>query len=83
MGSISRPVKLQHCLPHMGEMTLIQIILGIGMLLVNGPVISDGWMESENATSKGLAKEEVRVLCEKLEEDEYDQNRTLWKFKVH
>ena len=82
MGSISRPVKLQHCLPHMGEMTLIQIILGIGMLLVNGPVISDGWMESENATSKGLVKEEVRVLCEKLEEDEYDQNRTLWKLKM-
>ena len=66
----------------MGQMTLIKIIMSIGVLLVNGPVIGDGWMGTENPTFKGLVDEEVRELCEKLEEEKYDQNRTLWKLKM-
>ena len=66
----------------MGQMTLIQIMMSTGMLLVNGPAIGEGWMVGENPTFKGPVAGEVRELCEKLEEEKYDQNRTLWKLKM-
>ena len=66
-------------------MTPVQMILSIGVLIVNGSIISDGWnqtTESVNTISKDQVEKELNLLCEKLDEKKYDQNRTLWKLKM-
>ena len=66
-------------------MTPVQMIMSIGVLIVNGSSISDGWnqtTESVNTISKDQVEKELNLLCEKLEEKKYDQNRTLWKLRM-
>ena len=67
-------------------MTPVQMILSIGVLNVNGSIISsDVWSqttENVNTISKDQVEKELNLLCEKLDEKKYDQNRTLWKLKM-
>ena len=71
----------------MGQMTPVQMIMSIGVFIVNGSIISgNGWnnqtTESVITNSKDQVEKELNLLCEKLEEKKYDQNRTLWKLRM-
>ena len=61
----------------MGQMTQIKLFLIIGAIL-DGSTSAEA-IEDVLVSSQGWVHEEKRLLCEELEGEKYDQNRTLWK----
>ena len=69
----------------MGQLApALVIFAAVRILLVNGSIQDSGDEPTENArTSFGREiQEEVRLLCNELEEERYNQNRTLFKLKA-
>ena len=61
----------------MGHTT--HVILAIGVLLVNGSIQEQA---DEPKGNENDIQEEVRLLCNELEEEKYSKNKTLFKLKV-
>ena len=59
-------------------------ILTIRMLFAFGSTSDRGNQTTENveAFSKEWVEQEVNLLCEKLGEEKYGQNRTMWKSQI-
>ena len=79
MGSLER-TRISQGLGsfEMGQMTRIKFFLIFGSILVDGSTSGEA-IEDVLVSSESWVQEEVRLLCEELEGEKYDQNRTLWK----
>ena len=66
------------------KMNPVLLILTIRVLFAFGSTSDRGNQTTENveAFSKEWVEQEVNLLCEKLGEEKYDQNRTMWKSQI-
>ena len=58
----------------MGQTKHVRVLLIFGLITVSIP-----YSENLNVTSNKLVEEEVRLLCEELEDESYNQGRSFWK----
>ena len=79
MNSLERS-RISQCLRSfdLGQITHIEVFLIFGAILVDSSTSTEP-IEGVLVSSESWVQEEVRLLCEELEGEKYNQNRTLWK----
>ena len=64
----------------MGETISAHVLLIIGVIFVNA-TICDRWNQT-TGNLRAKVEKDMNLLCEKLEEEQFDQNKTLFKLKL-